>query len=70
MHYTREEKDGRIIYTAEEGYRLDFGGETYPKMRFCAKGIDTPPLRAITEEEYKQIIAAAESEECAYVFNE
>ena len=60
MHYTKKEKEGKIIYIADEGYRLDFGSETYPKMRFCAKGIDTPPLRTITEEEYKQIIALKE----------
>ena len=62
MYYTKKEKDGRIIYTANEGYRLDFGGETYPKMRFCAEGIDTPPLRTITEAEYNRILAEQEKD--------
>lgn len=66
MHYTKKEKEGKIIYIADEGYRLDFGGETYPKMRFCAKGIDTPPLRTITEEEYGQIIAVTKTKSEEY----
>ena len=61
-HYAIKEKNGRTVVVADEGYRLNFGGKTYPKMRFCAVGSLLPAITTITEEEYQQIRAEQEKE--------
>lgn len=59
-HYTLLEKRGRIIISAKEGYRLDFGDGKYPVTRIGATAENISCVKTITEEEYKQIIAAEE----------
>lgn len=60
-HYTREEKHGRVILTADDGYRLDFGEGTYPKVRVGATDKNVCSVRTITDEEYAQICAEQEA---------
>ena len=59
-HYTQREKNGRVILVADDGYRLDFGEGTYPKVRVGATEENVRSVRTITEEEYQQILAVRE----------